>query len=221
MLGATDPESPVVTVHPPSPSEENRPYTTVSHRPPRPSYTAKQTAPNSIFAEGLALKMPATLESFRCARCLFPFAARLESAAVRHECLWCARERLDAPWHWCEGGGHPHRLAYEDYDRGSDLWKCRTCLNLSLWTWELPEAAVPVSAETGGAAGVEGTEAPVPSPGNLAGDGAAGDGTGESTSPSVVWDWASGDWGATEQKRTQDLQGRDYGELGMSQIYFR
>ncbi|RYP10153.1 hypothetical protein DL764_000863 [Monosporascus ibericus] len=121
--------------------------------------------------------MLAQLESFRCARCLFPFAARLESTVVRHECLWCARERLGAPWHWCESGGHPHRLGYEDYDYGANLWNCRACLNLPLGTWELPEAAVPVPAETDSAAAVQGAEGLVPFFGNLTVDGAEGDGT--------------------------------------------
>ncbi|RYO83038.1 hypothetical protein DL766_005737 [Monosporascus sp. MC13-8B] len=105
----------------------------------------------------LVPEMPATLESFRCARCLFPFAARLESVAARHECLWCARERLgDPPWHWCEAGGHPHRLAHGHYDYGANLWNCRTCLNLPLGTWELPEAALPAPMEVDGAVGVKG-----------------------------------------------------------------
>ncbi|RYP48629.1 hypothetical protein DL768_005520 [Monosporascus sp. mg162] len=158
--------------------------------------------------------MPAQLESFRCARCLFPFPARLESTVVRHECLWCARERLDAPWHWCESGGHPHRLAYENYDYGANLWNCRTCLNLPLGSWELPEAAVPVSVEVDSAAGFGGTEEPVPSSGDDAVGGADGGETGEFTSPSI-WDWASGDWSVTEQTQTQDQQGREHGELNV------
>ncbi|RYP60151.1 hypothetical protein DL769_008244 [Monosporascus sp. CRB-8-3] len=118
---------------------------------------------------GLAPEMPAVLESFRCARCLFPFAARLESAAVRHECLWCARERADAPWHWCEAGGHPHRLAHGDYDYGANLWNCRTCLNLPLGTWGLPEAAPPLLAS----ADTDTADAVPPSAGGVEGDGAA------------------------------------------------
>ncbi|RYP26777.1 hypothetical protein DL767_007909 [Monosporascus sp. MG133] len=130
--------------------------------------------------------MPAQLESFRCAQCLFPFAARLESTVIRHECLWCACERLDAPWHWCEIGGHPHRLAYENYDYGANLWNCRTCLNLPLGAFELPEAAVPVSVEVDSAVGAEGTEGPVPFPGNPAVDGAGGDGTGDEHVPMSI-----------------------------------
>ncbi|RYP10666.1 hypothetical protein DL765_008026 [Monosporascus sp. GIB2] len=161
--------------------------------------------------------MPATLESFRCTRCLFPFAARLKSAAARHECLWCAGERPeDAPWHWCEAGGHPHRLDYDHYDYGANLWNCRTCLNLPLRAWELPEAALPAPAEMGGA------EGPAPFSEGLAvrGAGGEGDAIGESAPPSaVVWDWAEGDWSGAGQKQTQGRQGRERGELSMSRVY--
>ena len=95
--------------------------------------------PNTMqHYEGFDPRFKPRLESLRCLRCLMPISATHESRGRSSVCAWCAGERTDQQTHWCERGGHRHRLIYEDYNQDENLWDCGLCLNYAFGLESMP-----------------------------------------------------------------------------------